>query len=32
MSEIDMNAKTAWSQKGDDYDKIRDELLNIIVK
>ncbi len=32
MTETDMKAKVSWSQKGDDYDKIRDELLNIIVK
>ncbi len=32
MSETDMKAPVAWSQKGNDYDEIRDELLNIIVE
>ncbi len=32
MSEIEMTEKVAWSQRGDDYDRIRNHLLDILKK
>jgi glycosyl hydrolase family 123 len=29
LSEVDMKSKVPWSEKGNDYDKIRDELLKL---
>ncbi len=30
MTEIEMNDKVYWSQHGDDYDRIRDELIELL--
>ena len=32
MSEVEMTDPVSWSQKGDDYDNIRDQLLEILKK
>ena len=31
MSEVDMKSATPWSQRGDDFDKVRDELLRLLL-
>jgi hypothetical protein len=30
MSEVDMKSATPWSDRGNDFDKIRDELLKLL--
>ena len=30
MSEVDMKSATQWSEKGNDYDRVRDELLKLL--
>ena len=30
MSEVDMKATVPWSERGDDYDKVREELLRLL--
>lgn len=30
MSEVDMKDKVQWSENGSDYDKVRDELINLL--
>jgi hypothetical protein len=32
MSEVEMTDKVHWCKHGADYDKVRDELLEIIVR
>ncbi len=32
LDEVDMDAPVPWSQRGDDYDRVRNALLDIIVK
>ena len=30
LSEVSMKDTVPWSEKGDDYDKVRDELLKLL--
>ena len=32
MHEVNVDDPVAWSQRGDDYDKIRDQILDILVR
>jgi hypothetical protein len=32
MSEVERNEPVPWSEKGDDYDRVRDNLLSIVAK
>lgn len=32
LSEVDMDAAVPWSQRGDDYDRVRDKLLDLLQR